>query len=178
MRTFPGIPRKENQGGGGGTKERGELYHEGGSRSGERMQESPSSSSSLFIILADKHALAFSAVQHRGRTPAVPRAVCWCVLCRVSPSPLRSGGVFPATSGGEWRAREGLGHGSPQPGQTEAPADAVLRGRAIQKVLWFGVCSREERSDGWAARRREGGSRTTNLERWLVPAPAVYVAVC
>lgn len=99
------------------------------------MQESPSSSSSLFIILADKHALAFSAVQHRGRTPAVPRAVCWCVLCRVSPSPLRSGGVFPATSGGEWRAREGLGHGSPQPGQTEAPADAMLRGRAIQEVL-------------------------------------------
>ena len=29
MRTFPGIPKKENQGG-GGTKERGELYHEGG----------------------------------------------------------------------------------------------------------------------------------------------------
>lgn len=169
MRTFPGIPKNENRGG-GGTKERGELYHEGGSRSGERMQESPSSSSSLFIILADKHALAFSA--------AVPRAVCWCVLCRFSPSPLRSGGVFPATSGGEWRAREGLGHGSPQPGQTEAPADAVLRGRAIQEVLRFGVCSREERSDGWAARRREGGSRTTDLERWLVPAPAVYVAVC
>ena len=102
------------------------------------MQESPSSSSSLFIILADKHGLAFSAAQNRGRTPAVPRAMCWCVLCRVSPSPrLRSGGVFPATSGGEWRAREGLGYGSPQIGQTEAPADAVLRGRAIQEVLWL-----------------------------------------
>ena len=109
------------------------------------MQESPSSSSSLFIILADKHALAFSA--------AVPRAVCWCVLCRFSPSPLRSGGVFPATSGGEWRAREGLGHGSPQPGQTEAPADAVLRGRAIQEVLWFGVCGKVRWMGGEATRR-------------------------
>ena len=70
IENFSGNSRKENREWGDGE---GELYHEGGSRSGERMQESPSSSSSLFIILADKHALAFSAAQHRGRTPAVPR---------------------------------------------------------------------------------------------------------
>ena len=64
----------------GGTKERGELYHEEGSRSGERMQESPSSSSSLFIILADKHALAFSAAARRPSHARCAGAFCAAFL--------------------------------------------------------------------------------------------------
>ena len=64
----------------GGTKERGELHHEEGSRSGERMQESPSSSSSLFIILADKHALAFSAAARRPSHARCAGAFCAAFL--------------------------------------------------------------------------------------------------
>ena len=130
------------------------------------MQESPSSSSSLFIILADKHALAFSAVQHgAARLVAAQRVL--VVLCRVSPSPLRSGGILPPPA--ENGAHEGLGHGSPQPGWKRGPCRRHASSRLIKSpIVW---CVQQRGKVRWM-----GGEATRRWvpddepERWLVLA--------